>query len=51
MQPWKFTQEWTLAHLFSIILAQLQKSSFLEHIPVVDSASVAYSKASTHDVI
>ena len=51
MQAWNFTQEWTVAHRFSIILAQLQKSSFLEHIPVVDSASVAHSKGSTHDVI
>ena len=37
--------------MFSIVWAQLENSSFSEHFPVVDSASVAFSKARNSDII
>ena len=46
-----FTQEWTTAQMFSTVLAHLQHTYFLEYLPVVDSASVVFSKRCSSDVI
>ena len=37
--------------MFAIVSAQLQKSNFLEHLPVVDSTSVVFSKGRSRDVV
>ena len=51
LQTCILSQERTYHQMFTIVLSQLQNRYFLENLPVVDFASVAFDKRRSSDVI